>query len=113
MVHETVRSDKQLKVSEAEAQALSKEDVHVSNYGVTDRMRGSSILRSIQHADNDVLAQLGYKSVFRREFSVRVLANLNMTSLAFEAHRNDRFQLLDYGSDCFRLFYLQLSFIIR
>ena len=61
-------------MSDAEKQVTSDKKVpfDVNSVTVDTHSRRSADDSSVRHADNVLLAKLGYKSEFRREFSVRV-----------------------------------------
>ena len=51
--------------------AKEKEDVQVSSHGASDeKERRHGLLNSIHKLDDGLLADLGYRSEFKREFSV-------------------------------------------
>ena len=54
-----------MSVDEKKAVKTSTETAHEPGYGSDES------LNAIRHADDVLLAKLGYKSEFRREFSVR------------------------------------------
>jgi hypothetical protein len=63
-------------------------------------------LWAIRQLDDDTLAKLGYKSEFKREFSVSLwFCSMTMRRAdRFSALRNHCFCILDYGSNCVCIF---------
>lgn len=65
---------------------------------------GSEDLAVVRHADDELLAQLGYKSEFRREFSVCALCETQPMDMSMTmclpravACRDDRIRVLYHG----------------
>lgn len=72
---------------------------------------GSEDLAVVRHADDELLAQLGYKSEFRREFSVRALCetpsmdtSMTMRLQCAVACRDHRIRVLYHGCRRVRVF---------
>lgn len=94
----------------------SKEVVNVDSVPIaSDRGSPDNSLVSLRHADDALLAKLGYKSEFRREFSVsttcRKVGEIYQRHLS--ARRDGRIRLLYNGRDCFCVFHILLSSSLR
>lgn len=72
---------------------------------------GSDDLAVVRHADDELLAQLGYKSEFRREFSVRALCKTPPMETSMTMHlqcavacRDHRIRVFYHGRRRVRVF---------
>jgi hypothetical protein len=62
-----------------------------------------SATERLRNADNSLLALLGYRAEFKREFSAsfELMFLYDMMLIFSIAYRDNSVQLLDYGNNCF------------
>ena len=59
-------------MSDSEKSSKHADVTILNESGLVERRSPNGSLLSVRHADDALLAQLGYRSEFRREFSVRL-----------------------------------------